>query len=148
MRKLLNFLIIMLLPLLLAADNSLFVYENPGFLIITHPEADKRETTAPKMSVLGAANPEYPLYINDEEITTTANGFFTAYVDLELGDNVFVFENGDDVQSIVITRAEPDSGWGVPVRTDYFSMLLYGSTENNYISRFANLDDDLYSDST
>jgi N-acetylmuramoyl-L-alanine amidase len=125
-----------------AVPQDLFTYENPGFLILTHPEANHRITTSSRMSMLGAANPSYPLYINGEEIPMTANGFFTAYVTLELGENAFTIVNGSDIDYIIITRNEP--GPWTPVQTEYYSILLYGSTENNYISRFAHLDDDSF----
>jgi N-acetylmuramoyl-L-alanine amidase len=119
-----------------------FIYENPGFLIVTHPEVRFRTTTAENMSLLGAANPEYPLYINGEEYSTTPRGFFSAYKELETGENVFVIENGEDSETLIITRNEP--GEWFPPRTEYFTHLQYGSTENTYITRFADLNDDLY----
>jgi N-acetylmuramoyl-L-alanine amidase len=125
-----------------AAEREMFRFENPGILIITHPEERFRTTTSARMSILGAADPSEPLYINGALTPVTVRGFFAAYMDLELGDNVFTFVNGINAQTITITR-EAATPW-TPTQTVYYSMRIYGSTEHNYISRFANLDDDLY----
>jgi len=121
---------------------SRMLYEDTGMFILTHPVENSRVTTSSRMSFLGTADNAYPLYINGEEIGTTALGFFSYYAELMLGENTFVFINGDNIESIVITREAP--GQWIPPVTEYFGIELYGSTENNYISRFANLNDDLY----
>jgi N-acetylmuramoyl-L-alanine amidase len=142
MKKILYIIIIIfILPFFQAAAFSPS-YEQPGILIITHPEARFRETSAPRMSILGAADTSAPLYMNGEPLMTTDMGFFTAYVELEIGENEFTFVNGGYIETIIITRNEIVPGDWTPPVTEYYSFIQYGATEYTNISRFAELDDD------
>ncbi|MCL2698589.1 MAG: N-acetylmuramoyl-L-alanine amidase [Oscillospiraceae bacterium] len=118
-------------------------YDNPeNLLIITHPDWNSRETISSRMSFLGDSDISAPLFINGKEIARTPSGFFTYYAELELGENVFVIVNGEHIETIVITRNE--AGIWTPPETFYFTQEIFGSTESDFISRFAYFDDDLH----
>ena len=118
-----------------------FGYENPEReLIITHPSVRSRETVSSRMSVLGATDPLYPLYINGEEISLTRNGFFTYYAELNVGENVLNFTNGGNKEEITILRHE--AAQSVPLGTIEFNPPIFGATDYDYISRFSDFDDD------
>jgi N-acetylmuramoyl-L-alanine amidase len=117
-------------------------FENPGWLILVHPDDNSRVTTSSRMSFLGTADHAIPLYINGELHPTTERGFFAYYAELSLGENEFIFANGVNAQAIYVTREAP--GDRQPPQTNYYAIELYGSTEYENISRFANLDDDRY----
>lgn len=85
------------------ASDLMSGYQNPEDIIITTPK-DKFSTKASKISILGASDYNYPLYLNGEEIETTLYGFFTVYVDLEVGENEFVFENNGKLKTLTVTR--------------------------------------------
>ncbi|MCL2108803.1 MAG: N-acetylmuramoyl-L-alanine amidase [Oscillospiraceae bacterium] len=151
------FAVIFAVTLLLTSPSSLalaggfdfeaFEYEHPGWLIVTHPDPRFRETSAPRMSLLGAADPALPLYINGEQIPTTPNGFFVYYAALEIGDNVIHLLNGDNEDYVTITRLAVETGgddtpWS-PTVSEY-SSGTFGSTEYDNISRFTDFNDDLY----
>jgi N-acetylmuramoyl-L-alanine amidase len=124
------------------AQSRIF-YEDTGGLIITHPQENHRVTVSSRMSFLGDSDTNHRLYINGEEIETTKNGFFSYYAELEPGENEFVFENGEETQTIIVTRQEPEE-WIAP-ETIYYQDEVYGEVAegHNYISRFAYFDDNL-----
>ena len=54
------------------------------------------------------SDPNQPLYLNGTEVTrTTSNGLYGQLVNLEYGENVFTFTQGDEEVVIRITRPEP-----------------------------------------
>lgn len=85
------------------ASNEMPGYENPQDIIIASPK-NNYTTTGSKVSILGACDYEYPLYMNGEEIETSEYGFFTVYVELEVGKNEFEFENNGVINTLTITR--------------------------------------------
>ncbi|MCL2018183.1 MAG: N-acetylmuramoyl-L-alanine amidase [Oscillospiraceae bacterium] len=121
---------------------SRMLYEDKGMFILTHPQEDSSVTASPRTSFLGTADTLFPLYINGEEINMTKNGFWSYYAVLDIGENIFSFENGDYYESVTVIREEPEA-W-IPPETVYFTIELYGSTESIFISRFSDLNDDLY----
>ncbi len=78
-------------------------YKNPQDIIISQPN-EGYSTTRSKVSILGAADYRYPLYMNGAQIDTTEHGFFSTYVDLNVGKNTFTFTNNGKSRSINITR--------------------------------------------
>jgi N-acetylmuramoyl-L-alanine amidase len=143
MKKFLLLLIIAVLVLGTGFSAERIFYDNPeNLLIITHPDWNNRETTSSRMSFLGAADAREPLFINGVEIPVTRNGFFTYYAELMLGENVFVFVNGSQTETVIITREE--AGIWIPPETFYYEIEIFGSTEHDFISRFAYFDDDLH----
>jgi N-acetylmuramoyl-L-alanine amidase len=61
-------------------------------LIISSP-ANGYETSASKISILGSGDPDQPMYLGDTKVDTSEDGYFTVYVDLENGENSFVFKH-------------------------------------------------------
>ena len=85
-------------------------YKNPEKIIIATPNSNNYSTTASKISILGACDYRYPLTMNGNLVKTTELGFFTEYVSLSIGENVFLFENGDNEYRLVINRKKASSG--------------------------------------
>lgn len=80
-------------------------FENPKGIIITQPGLNFT-TGSTSVSILGASDWEYPLYMNGNKITTTNHGFFAQYVSLAIGVNKFVFTNNGTVETVTITRKQ------------------------------------------
>lgn len=93
-----------------AADSIGF--EAPDSLIIAMPNKNNYSTTASQISILGACNVKYPLKMNGKTVETTENGFFTQYVSLSVGENSFVFENGEETFTLTVVRKKSASGGG------------------------------------
>lgn len=107
-------------------------YENPERIIIASP-AEGFTTTSSKVSILGACDYNYPLYMNGEPVETTTYGFFTKYVSLEIGTNEFIFTNGDDTKTFTITRKKAGSGGSSePVPYIEYTDDVYGKTTAAY----------------
>lgn len=75
------------------------------FLKITSPE-NGFQTTAPRCSVTGVANPSDPLTVNGTSVDVTEHGYFSVYVNLSLGNNNFEFQNGNSTNRITIKRVK------------------------------------------
>ena len=86
------------------AAEDMLGYQNPEKIIIATPNSNNYSTTASKISILGACDYRYPLTMNGETVEITEYGFFTEYVSLSVGENVFLFENGENEYRLVITR--------------------------------------------
>lgn len=86
------------------AAEDMLGYENPERIVIAMPNSNNYSTTASKISILGACDYRYPLTMNGEPVETTEYGFFTTYVTLSVGENEFLFENGDHEYRLVIKR--------------------------------------------
>jgi N-acetylmuramoyl-L-alanine amidase len=115
--------------------------ETAGFIIIPHADDDWTVTIPHgNISLLGACDPEFPLYVNGIETPTTAKGFFTLYVELTVGENLFVFENGEELAELVVTRRIPEPF--EPKPPEYFEEPLYGEAKTVNVSRFYERDDD------
>ncbi|MCL2052974.1 MAG: N-acetylmuramoyl-L-alanine amidase [Oscillospiraceae bacterium] len=111
-------------------------YENPRSIIITQPQASTRSTTASSVSILGACDYEYPLYMNGKEIEKTERGFFAVYVELTEGVNTFVFTNNNKEETVVITRkaAAAPSGVYVAPKPSYYDKPFYGRVKLDSIT--------------
>lgn len=79
------------------------VYKPVEEIIITAP-TDGYEIQAENISILGACNPKNQLYINGELAEITESGFFSDYVKLEDGENVFQFKNGSKTKVITVIK--------------------------------------------
>jgi hypothetical protein len=77
--------------------------------VTTNYLEDNFETTQEHYSISGASDPQYPLTLNGETVETTESGYFSCYVDLQEGENVFVLDNGSDKKEITITRKAIDA---------------------------------------
>ena len=115
--------------------------EVPGFIILPHADLNEiKGIPYDRISLLGACNPDFPLYINGAEVQTTVNGYFSMYGTLIVGDNPFLFENGGAVDELVVTRKIPE--YTQPKPPNYFTEPTYGIAANTIISRFYERDDD------
>lgn len=117
-------------------------YQNPRDIIIQAPEPNY-STAARQVSIYGASDYDYPLYMNGEKVETTESGFFARYVTLSQGKNTFVFTNNDKTKTVTITRRQASSGssggsggtkvniWGADVKPKY------ATAKGHNISRMA-----------
>lgn len=92
------------------AAEDMLGYENPERIIIATPNSNNYSTTASKISILGACDYRYALTMNGEPVEITEYGFFTQYVSLAVGENVFLFKNGENEYRLVIHRKKSSSG--------------------------------------
>ncbi|MDD4773996.1 MAG: family 10 glycosylhydrolase [Eubacteriales bacterium] len=64
--------------------------------------------------LIGSSDPGYPLYLNDIPVSQTKNGYFSAYVPLEQGENKMTFrQNGIETEYILHNnqKAKPEPVW-------------------------------------
>lgn len=117
------------------AEEGMSGYKNPKDIIIASP-SDQYSTTASKVSILGACDYRYSLYMNGEEIPTTEYGFFTCYVSLNVGENIFTFTNGKKEKTLTIIRkkSSSSSSSSTPKEITY-TKKVYGVLNKNYGSR-------------
>lgn len=92
------------------AAEDMLGYKNPENIIIAMPNSNNYSTTASKISILGACDYRYPLTMNGNLVETTEYGFFTEYVTLSIGENVFLLKNGDKEYRLVINRKKAATG--------------------------------------
>ena len=73
-------------------------------LAVQKPAQDIKVTSA-TYYITGTSNPNVPLYVNGQQVTNRGKyGSFGVFVSLELGENVFRFTNGDNTDTVTITR--------------------------------------------
>lgn len=94
------------------AQEDMLGYQNPERIVIASPSTDNYSTTAANISILGACDYRYPLTMNGETLEITEHGFFTTYVTLSVGENVFFFENGEHEYRLVVTRKKSSGSSG------------------------------------
>jgi len=94
---------------LLQINSATNTYENPHDLHIQVPDLNY-STTAAQISIYGASDYDYPVYMNNNQIKTTDFGFFAEYVDLNIGTNTFIFTNNNKTKTVTITRTKSSSG--------------------------------------
>lgn len=92
------------------AAEDMLGYQNPKKIVITTPNTNNYSTTASKISILGACDYRYPLTMNGEPVETTEHGFFSVYVTLSVGKNVFTFKNGEHSYQLTVTRKKASGG--------------------------------------
>lgn len=85
-------------------DLKISGYDISGDIIITQPNKIERTTTADNISILGASDADFPLYMNKRPVKLTEKGFFAQYVNLREGENTFVFLSNNKEATIVITK--------------------------------------------
>ncbi len=93
---------------ILAADNFCPEYENPKDIIITRP-TNNFQTYGENISLFGACDYDYPLYVNDKEIKYTEHGFFASYEKLNDGENIFALKNGEHEKQICVIKKTAES---------------------------------------
>lgn len=113
------------------AEEGMTGYQNPLAIVIGSPK-NNDSTTSDKMSILGACDYRYPLYLNGKLIETTEHGFFTVYVDLEIGTNTFKFTNNGKEKIINIVRKKASGGSSSSgLNETTYTEAVYGVLEKN-----------------
>ncbi|MDD3429013.1 MAG: N-acetylmuramoyl-L-alanine amidase [Oscillospiraceae bacterium] len=116
-------------------------------LAIGYPSNPTSSTYATSCFIMGSSAPEQPLYMNGNEIVRdTAGGTFGILVNLEPGDNTFVFTQNDITATVVITR-QVSSGTGSGGKRQYDDTVTvnpgtYVQVIGQYISSLYDEDDD------
>ncbi|MDR1961985.1 MAG: N-acetylmuramoyl-L-alanine amidase [Gracilibacteraceae bacterium] len=78
-------------------------YANPHTIIIAAP-GENAVTTGDHISLYGACDYDYPLYLNGAPISYTEHGFFAQYLSLQMGENRYTLENNGITKTVVVTR--------------------------------------------
>lgn len=134
-----------------AGEEELLNYQNPHDIIIATP-ANNYSTTASKISILGACDYDYPLYLNGEQVQVTSYGFFTVYVELSTGVNKFTFVNNGKEKTLSITKKKKSTGSSTGSSTGNSSTSsykvyksdTYGIVTSNYVMpRYTTGDSDI-----
>lgn len=107
MKKLFYLTTMLALLLALPAQALAYAFYPVAQNIILTAPADGTATTAAAISLLGAADPAEPLYLDGQPVALTAHGFFTARLELAPGKNTFTLTQGDNSKTLRITRREP-----------------------------------------
>lgn len=95
-----------------------FTLDTDYTLKLANPSKDT-STTAENYYITGSSDPDYPLTCNGEEVEDRGiYGSFGIYAPLEMGDNTFTFQNGDDTQTVTITRTKAATSGGISTITD------------------------------
>jgi N-acetylmuramoyl-L-alanine amidase len=113
--------------------------------ITTNYIEDEFETTQANYSISGSSDPDYPLYINGEEIDRTESGYFSYYASLNEGENKFALENTSDSKTITINRKVSNAS-GSDSEDVFVEMDAVGVVNRNHPtvrSRPDEADDDL-----
>ena len=89
---------------------------------VINPSSDIKTTDA-NYYITGSSDPDEQLFCNGEEVSYRGIfGSFGVYVSLENGKNVFTFENGNQSDSITITRGSSQSQGSVSTTKNITSM--------------------------
>ncbi|MDO5601792.1 MAG: N-acetylmuramoyl-L-alanine amidase [Oscillospiraceae bacterium] len=78
----------------------------PSALSVGYPAKDERIYTA-QCFIMGSSDPEKPLLLDGQEVPRYGTqGVFGILVSLEMGENHFVFAQGDETLEYTVTRAQ------------------------------------------
>jgi len=82
--------------------------------------------------LIGSSSPDKPLTVNGEKVGRSRGGYFSAYVPLKQGENVFVLEqDGVRVTHTIYRGTPPSSGSSASVQTtENFEILSVSPTKN------------------
>ena len=95
-----------------------FTLDTEYTLKLANPSEDI-STTAANYYITGSSDPDSPLSCNGEEVESRGvYGSFGIYVELAMGENTFRFENGDDSQTLTITRTKAQTNEEVTTITN------------------------------
>ncbi len=87
------------------ADNLIPSYTPKQVLELSEPITGELSTTWSSYFIMGFSDPSQPLYMNDAEVVRNgSSGMFGILVELALGDNSYVFTQGDTSVSANIER--------------------------------------------
>ncbi|MEO1621029.1 MAG: N-acetylmuramoyl-L-alanine amidase [Cyanobacteria bacterium J06632_3] len=80
------------------------VQSPPGSLFVAYPPA-VHQTVADRIFFIGTASPDEPVTINGQVIDNrSSDGHFAPTLPLEMGENTFMLQQGDDSLTLTITR--------------------------------------------
>lgn len=89
----------------------IFPQTNEHFLRFTTPSRDTILTNSNRHNIMGSTNPEAKIFVNNKELKVYESGGFVDLLDLQLGENVFVFEsvlpNGEKISEEKIFIRNP-----------------------------------------
>ncbi len=123
-------------------DPAGYTYENPHDIIIRGPGLTYT-TTGDRVSIYGACDADYPIYMNGNEIQKTTHGFFAVYVPVVQGDNSFTFTNNGKSKTVVITKKAKSAGSGSSAGAKVSELSAkYLTVKNNNASRMSAPDAD------
>ena len=86
--------------------------------------------TAPGFNIFGSSDPDKGLYMNGRALTNRSEeGFFSIFVDLSLGENIFVFsqEGQEDVTRIIYRQEEIPEPYEVMERASLLNAFPKGT---------------------
>lgn len=73
-------------------------------LVLTQPAKTSSTTADQTYTLIGASDREQPLTMNGEDVKRDDNGYFNIDVELQEGDNVYVFKHKDQTLTYTINR--------------------------------------------
>ncbi|MBC8570857.1 N-acetylmuramoyl-L-alanine amidase [Zongyangia hominis] len=81
-------------------------------LAVTRPATDAFTTTYDRFYLMGTSDPSLPLTLNGENVEARGSGgTFGVLKELEVGENIFTFRQGDGVETVItITRQKKGEG--------------------------------------
>ena len=95
-----------------------FTLDTEYTLKLANPSEDI-STTAANYYITGSSDPDSSLSCNGEEVESRGvYGSFGIYAELAMGENTFRFENGDDSQTLTITRTKAQTSEEVTTITN------------------------------
>ncbi len=104
------------------------VFEPQQALDVTHPK-NGFSTTYSTFYATGTSDSDVPLTVNGETVVrNSTNGTFGVLLDLNVGDNLFTFKQGESAETLVINRYVPSSS---PISTLYSMSPTYWQVTNN-----------------
>ncbi len=105
--------------------SSLYSYEivytdivsNEAQIEVTSP-ANGATVNSDSTYIIGYSDPSEPLYLNGRKIGRTKRGYFSAYVQLNEGKNVFTFEHKGETYDYTVYKGSASSSQGSAVIMD------------------------------
>ena len=95
-----------------------FTLDTEYTLKLANP-SENISTTAANYYITGSSDPDSPLSCNGEEVESRGvYGSFGIYAELAMGENTFRFENGNDSQTLTITRTKAQTSEEVTTITN------------------------------
>jgi len=124
-----------------AADDLKSVYKNEiiytdivsnGAEVTVSSPVSGSVMTSEKTYIIGQSDPYYPLTVNGEKVGRTKSGYFSLYVTLKKGKNVFVFEQNGKTYEYTLTYSTDTGSTQQPKEQTIISSLsiigIYPST--------------------
>lgn len=107
------------------ADSIIYTDPSPtGMGVQISSPAAGTYINAASTYLIGSSSPDKPLTVNGTPVSRTRGGYFSLYVDLQKGENTFVFTQGEESYTYVIFRgtAPADAAEKTVESTDVFAL--------------------------